>query len=235
MLLRLLWRENRRRPLSLMLLALLGGGGSFVVVSAAVVTGRLETLIEDRLQIEQHEGAIVDVHPAAPEHQIAGMSFERPHLSQEEVAWLRALPEVRASRVLSAVPVPTTVYVRVPGLLDSNQFLALYGIPASDMPSALQEEWREARIDGPIPVIMNPEVITYYNLGMADRYGLPRLDPDILMDRTFGLLVGKDVFKELPHAFQSRIVVRGYDSIVNPWGIALPKHITDVMLERLFP
>jgi hypothetical protein len=234
-LLLLSWREGRRRPLSLGLLCCLAVSGSLLVALGSGVADHLSLLLEERLRSTDGNAIIIDILPAAPAQTMAGISFERPVIGVEDVTWLQTLPGVVGSRVLHAVPVPATVFVQVPGLLDSNQFLALYGIAAEDMPEEVRPLWEAADPDGVVPAVMHPDVMTYYNLGMADRYGLPRLDKTVLQDRTFGLLVGRDIFRSLEGAFRARINLCGYDGIVNPWGVALPKTVTDAYLQRLFP
>ncbi|MFW5845642.1 MAG: FtsX-like permease family protein [Planctomycetota bacterium] len=226
-------REQLRRPWLSALLALLCLLGALLAALAWEVSwhgGRmLEILLRGR-----DEALVVDVFPASGGN-LGGIGLSRPVLSDKDVAWLRALPDVARCQVIHAVPLPATLHVRVPGLLDNSQYLSLYGIAAADIRPELREIWAAARADRPIPFQLNPQVMRYYNLGMADRYGLPRLEPSILEERTFKLVVGSDPFRQLSGAFQVEIQVRGFNEAILPWGIALPKHLTDAFLARLYP
>ncbi len=232
-LLLLTWHEQLRRPLASLLLAglcLMGG----LLSALTWDLGRYGTELMRLLLLGPGESLQVDVFPR-PAVSIKGIGLHRPVLSDDDVQWLRQLPGLRHCQVIHAVPVPATLHVQVAGILDNSQFLSLYGIAADDMPIELQEQWAQANLDEPIPFVFNPQVMRYYNLGMADRYSLPRLEVSILLDREFRMVVGSDLFRRLDNAFQVPVRVAGTNAAIIPWGIALPKHLTDHFLTELFP
>lgn len=231
MLLSLAWREHRRRPLSLGLLVGLGVLSSLLLCGASALLRAAPQLVEAFLQ-RGSEQLHIDVFPR-PARGLAGIGFERPVLSPADVTWLRQCTGLQHCLVIHAVPIPATIFLEVPGLIDSEQFLALYAISEADLPEEVAQAWRGN--ETAVPFLFNPQVIRYYNLGMADRYHLPRLDYTAIAGRNFGLLVGVDLFKRLPGHFQTDIQVAGRLSAINPWGIALPKRITDRWLDTLFP
>ena len=123
------------------------------------------------------------------------MSFERRQLSADTLAALRQLPGCISCDVLHAVPVPATLRIRMAGLLDNDQFIGVFSLNGDLVPKELQQQWM--RPDGPVPIILNPQVIPLFNIALAERYHLPQISPDILLGAGVTLEFGRDRFMSL--------------------------------------
>jgi len=228
-LLRLIRLEAFRHPLALLLLGLLtavGAGG----VNAALAIG--EHLADTaRLALTGSAGERrIEVRPPDPDNE-AGMSFQRALLDAEDLAFLRGLDGLEELRVVRNVPLPATLRVRMPPIIDTEQFLALYALSAEDVPGEHRERWQSD--EDPVPLLFNPRVVTLYNFGLADRYHMPRLSAEAMLGLGVQLIVGADRFRRISGAFQTKASVVGYSADVSLWGVGVPRRIAERWLRQL--
>lgn len=223
MLLRLVRLEAFRRPLPLFLiglLALFSAGGAALAIPFTAYLAKCTTLA---LVGSEAENELI-VLPRPPKTtQGFSMTFDRPLISADDMAFLETIPEVNDFRVLYGIPVPATGRFEKKPFFDTEQFVAIYAMDTEDIPAEHRARWDQT--DGPVPVLVHPSVVRLYNLGFADRYALPRLQPEFLTEDgglVFELDVGKDVFVELDGWRTTEGQIIGYSVDVPAWGITVP-------------
>ena len=227
---RLIWAEARHHPLALPVLALLcaiGAGGM------ALATGLVDHMASIRLRAVVGSSEERTLRVRAPEPSL-GLSFERRLLSDADLDFLTGLPGVASHRVVSGLPLPASMRVRIPAMIDARYDITLYTLDDDAVDPALAEDWQ--RDDDLVPMILNPRLIALYNLGFADRYRTPRLQRQALVAIPLPLEIGRDMFGSLPNPITDRIgVVIGYSDDLPVWGAGIPHRIAAQWLPRLFP
>lgn len=227
--LRLAWLEGQRYPLVLLVLALLVMAGTAAVALAWSLTGHAGDLARAALSGSTEQRRLVVTPRQLAEGQ--RLAFTPRHLSDEDLALIAALPGLDSQRIFHGVPLPTTIRVQVPGIIDSAQFLALLATDLDGLPADAAAVWDD---DGPsCPIVLHPQVVPLYNLGLADRYGLPRMDPSMLMGVELHLEIGSDVFRQMRGHFRVPARLVAYDPDASLWGATVPRQRAEDWLRRL--
>lgn len=217
------WRlartEAHRRPWSLAAVALLAALGASLAVLGGGAILWLEQVADHLGMTGDDEELVLRVRPSNPSGG-TGFSTERAMISDDQLAQMRDLPGVSSVRATRQIPLPAMVGIYVPGIMDAVQTVSLVTVDSDSLTLTEGAEWTDR--PGRIPMAINPEVLTLFNLGFADRYGMPRLDPDLLLERTFDLIVGRDEFVQVQGHFDTRIRVVATSRDFPPWSIAVP-------------
>ena len=191
------------------------------LVSSALIGVEWVQYASRAMSVSDHQALSVTVRPPRPQGNL-GISFERPLISDDDIAYLRQLPDVRSVRPIKQIPAPSMIGIRFPGFINAVQTIALYEVEADSLPAELRAVWdRPTLSDGRTPIIINAEALTLFNLGFADRYGMPRVNLQAVQDRNFDVYVGRDEFMNIGKSVtvKTRIVGSSYD--FPPWGIAI--------------
>ena len=226
----LAWIEAKRQPLALIALATLTALGTGILSALALAGSFAGSSTKQLLHSAAIEQVLV-VQPRQPADRNQVMSFERRQLSPSTLDALRKLPGCLSCDVLHAVPVPATLRIRMAGLLDNDQFIGVFALNGDLVPQELHEQWQ--RTDGPIPIILNPQVIPLFNIALAERYHLPQISPRILLGAGVTFEFGRDRFMSLPKYLSLPARFVGYHPLVPLWGIAIPHHRAEELLPQV--
>ncbi|TVR15454.1 MAG: ABC transporter permease [Planctomycetota bacterium] len=226
------WVECRLQRRNLLLAGLLFTITSMVISTILHSVDAMSTI---RLQaLSGSSDLILRVRPPDPE---GSMSFARPMLEEDDISMLASLPGLKSHAVISGLPIPASMRVRIPRIIDSRYDVTLYTLEASAVPAELQEYWHKGSLDGDVvPMILNPQLLTLYNLGFADRYRTPRLGQDALLNLRLPLSIGRDLFGSLPHTIENHDgKVIGFSHDLPVWGAGIPQAYADAWLPVLYP
>ncbi|MHC5067698.1 MAG: hypothetical protein ACYTF0_03810 [Planctomycetota bacterium] len=216
MLTRLMRLEAVRRPWSLAVLALVVA----MMTAAIVVWSQVgDWALEAVARGLRGGDAERRLHMLPPP--TAGIDLSHPHFSSEDLAALAALDGCQRLTPVWEVPLPASLAVSLPGVIESEQFLALYAVDVEAVPESARTAWTDP--DGPCPLLINPQVAALYNTGFAARYGLPRIGPEMLRSLALQLSVGADAFRALPGALVQPARVVGFSDEISLWGVAVPR------------
>lgn len=228
-LLRLMWLEAARRPWSTLPIVALALLGTAAILLSQALGNHLALASRLALAGSADERTLTIRAPASPDL----ISREAPRLSAADLSFLNGLAGRQALRVLQGVPLPATIEFKLGKVIDCNQFLAVYGLDLDTVPPEAVAAWK--RTEGAVPLLINPQVVTMYNLGLADRYHLPRIRGEVLQQLTGRLVVGRDPFHELPKVETIPAYVAGYSTDVPTWGVAVPQQRAAAWLRELAP
>ena len=230
----LLWVECRLQRWNLVLSGLLFAISTLVI--SCILHG-VDAMSTMRLQLlSGSSDLILRVRPPDPK---GAMSFSRPMLESEDIDMLTSLPGLESHAIISGLPIPASMRVRIPRIIDSRYDVTLYTLDASAVPADLREQWRVAEDgdnDDTVPMLLNPQLLTLYNLGFADRYRTPRLRQDALLHLKLPLSIGRDLFGTLANTIEhmdGRVI--GFSNDLPVWGAGIPQRYADAWLPVLYP
>lgn len=237
---RLMGNEAKRKPLSSVLIFCLSFLCALALAAVVVCAHNGKRWSLDLLGLGD-EALQLTVIPATAHH-IFGIGISKPRFSEDDFTWLHADPDVAAIHKIHAVPIPATIHIKIPHIADNTQVVTLIGLDSDVFSSTddqdIRERWHvEADAlakKSVIPIVINPAIIRYYNLGMADRYGLPRIDHAFVLGLTFDMRWGADLFKREPNAFYSKVTVVGLSTVVSPWDVGIPHDYAEQLIGTFF-
>ena len=211
--------EARRSPWSLIALAALSLCGA-MLVTATIIANHWLHFAADHMGISEEAGLSIIVHPPQPQTDI-GISFERPLINADHIAELEAIDGVRNIRTVLQIPTPTMIGMRFPGFFDMVQTIVMYEMGPDSIAPELRERWHDDPTGKQVPIIINSEALTMFNLGIADRYGLPRVEFHALSTQRFDLFIGEDEITRIGPPIHDEVVAIGTSPDFPPWGIAV--------------
>ena len=230
MFMRLALIEAKRQPLALVALALLTFVGTTVLASIALAGQFVGQEIKQLVHGAAMDQVLV-VQPPQPEDEGMPMNFVRRQLSADTLRTLRELPGCVSCDVLHVVPVPATLRIRMAGLLDNDQFIGIFSLDGALVPEELQDVWQAS--DGPVPMLLHPQVISLFNVALAERYHLPQISPELLTGASVTLEFGRDRFMSLPNPIDLPARFVGYHPLVPLWGVVIPQHRSEELLSQV--
>lgn len=212
------------------------GRTTYLVLSVAAGVALLFFLISLSLGIRRFLfGRFVQDFPAtelevraAP--LVAAESADKGVLTAEVVAQVSHMPGVIQVLPVTALSFPTMM---------SGQFFrsifesdcAVYGIDPAMLSGEVARGYEFKRMpDGqPVPTVISENLLEMYNASFAASQGLPRVDKEFLMGRTFSLFLGVSSFSLVPPQKVDKVqcVVVGVSRNVPLMGISVPKEYVE--------
>lgn len=179
-------------------------------------------------------GHMIEVRPrhlqVGPLDLAMGGLLADAELTMAQARALAALPQVRAAHPVIDVPLPMSAQggqALVGRALHAEIFMDALaeplGLPGADEPQRIAPFVDVP--DGPIPVLVSPQLVALYNTTVAPALGAPNIVPEALVGFTFDILVGRSQLARVDaQQRQGRIraQVVGLSALALPLGISVP-------------
>ncbi|NRA36729.1 MAG: hypothetical protein HRU15_01195 [Planctomycetes bacterium] len=239
----LMINEARRKPMSSILIACLSFCSALGLAFIVVLSVNAQNWSQELLGLQNNALQLSVLGPEATH--IFGVGISKPRFKESDITWLKNDPDISAVHIIHAVPIPATIHIKIPNIADNKQLVTIIGLEPEIFSAAddqiIQKLWHCAddsvaqKSQQPIPIVINPAVVRLYNLGMADRYNLPRMNENFVKGVNFDMAWGADIFKKEANAFYGKVKVVGYSEAISPWDVAVPNTYAEQLIEHFFP